>query len=305
MERTNVKIDFIGIGAGRSGTTWILEALGEHPHIWLPKEQKLNYFSNPRSNGGPSEYEKRGMWGYLDEFKNAPVDKIKGEFSSHYMPDEKVAEIIKKHFPKIKIWAVLRNPVERAFSDYIRGREFHLKEKVDFETAFFAKKNELYKNGDGYRQRGFYHKQLKKYFELFPKKNINIILYDDLKKNNQRVIRELYRFLSVDASFVPSIIGKKVSPRVGTKFKTIKKIISSLANISHKMERSSVGYLVYLMKRKTKISKIFNKIDEANTEKDVDHETLALEIYEKLKKEYKKDIEELEKLIGRDLKSWK
>src|SRR3989344_3247775 len=159
-------VNFIGIGAGRSGTIWMLNALEEHPQIWFPNPRELNYFSSPREDNSPSEYEKRGIKGYLDLFKKCPKEKICGEFSSHYMPDPKVSKIIKEHFPNVKILAIIREPVERAFSDYVRGKEFHLKENQDFESAFFAKKNKLYKEGDGYRERGFYYKHLKPYFDI-------------------------------------------------------------------------------------------------------------------------------------------
>ncbi len=298
-------VDFIGIGAGRSGTIWILNALEEHPQIWFPNPRELNYFSSPRADNSPSEYETRGIKGYLDLFKRCPREKICGEFSSHYMPDQKVSKIIKKHFPNIKIWAIIREPVERAFSDYIRGKEFHLKENENFESAFFAKKNKLYKEGDSYRERGFYYKHLKPYFDLFPKENIKILLFDDFKKDNEKVIKELYNFLGVDSSFKPSIIGKKINERTGTKFKGLRSIISSLASISHQLEKSLIGKLIFAFKRKTKINKIFNRINELNTKESVEKDKLDSNLHKKLKKTYLEDIKKLEKLIGRDLKEWK
>jgi hypothetical protein len=300
---SKIDVDFLGIGAGRSGTIWILNALAEHPEICFPYTKELNYFSNPRAEEMSSEYEKRGINGYLDMFKGCK-DKIKGEFSSHYMPDKKVAGIIKRHFPNIKLWAILREPVERAFSDYIRGKEFHLKEDGDFESAFFAKKNMLYKNGDGYRRRGYYYDQLKVYFDLFPKDNIKIILFDDFKKDNKKVIKELYKFLGVDDSFTPSIIGKKINERTGTKNKTLKETIGFLAGISHKIENSFIGSAYFAFKRKTKINEVFNKINEANTGRERMSEKLDPEIHRKLKKEYVEDRKKLEKLLGRNLSFW-
>ena len=304
MNNQKITIDFIGIGAGRSGTIWILNALGEHPEICFPYKKELNYFSSPRPEGGPSEYEKRGINGYLKLFKSCQ-GKIKGEFSSHYMPDLKVAKIIKKNFPDIKIWACIREPVERAFSDYVRGKEFHLKENEDFETAFKAKKNKLYKEGDGYRERGFYYKQLKPYFDLFPRKNIKVILFEDFKKDNKKVIKELYKFLGVDPNFTPSIIGKRINERTGAKFKSLRAFISFLAKMSHKLERSSIGNIIFAFKRETKIDEFFNKLNEKNTKKIAENEILNIELHKKLKKFYSEDIKKLEELIKRDLNLWK
>ncbi|MBS3091799.1 sulfotransferase domain-containing protein [Candidatus Pacearchaeota archaeon] len=304
MGSNNSSVDFVGIGVGRSGTIWILNALAEHKGIWFPYTKELNYFSNPHG-GEVSEYDKRGINGYLDLFKECPKNKIKGEFSSHYMPDPKVPKILKKHFPNVKIWAILRDPVERAFSDYVRGKEFHLKEKDSFEEAFFAEKNILYKKGDGYQERGYYYKHLKRYFELFSRENIKIILYDDFKKDNEKVIKELYEFLGVDPLFKPSIIGKRINERTGTKFRGIKKVITFLAKISHKLEEGMIGKLIYTIKRKTGINRFFNQLNELNTKKEVEKEKLDPELRDKLKVVYLDDITKLEKLIGRDLSEWK
>ena len=298
-------VDFIGIGAGRSGTIWMLNALEEHPQIWFPNPRELNYFSSPREDNSPSEYEKRGIKGYLDLFKKCPKEKICGEFSSHYMPDPKVSKIIKEHFPNVKIWAIIREPVERAFSDYVRGKEFHLKENQDFESAFFAKKNKLYKEGDGYRERGFYYKHLKHYFDIFPKENIKILLFDDFKKNNEQVVKELYTFLGVDSSFKPLILGEKINERTGTKFKSLRAVISFLANISHQLEKSLIGKFIFAFKRKTRINEFFNGINELNTKKTAEKEKLDPRLHKKLKKTYLEDIKKLEKLINKDLSSWK
>lgn len=299
------KVDFMGIGAGRSGTTWVTQILEDHPQISFSSPRELNYFSSPRSDNSKSEYDKIGIKGYLKMFDSCKKETIKGEFSAHYLPDPKVAKIIKKNFPNIKLWASLREPVERAFSDYKRGKEFHLKEKESFEKAFSSDNNALYKKGDGYRARGYYYKQLKKYFDIFPKKNIKVILYDDIKNDPKKVVKEMYEFLGVDSDFVPPSLNKRINIYSGTKFKSIRGIINSLATIYHKLEAGSLGKVFITFKRATKINSLFNAINEANTKKkdkkgDLDPKTEA-----KFKKTYAEDITKLEKLINRNLGAWK
>ncbi|MEK6872569.1 MAG: sulfotransferase [Nanoarchaeota archaeon] len=298
------EIDFIGIGAGRSGTTWIVNILSKHPQICCPYIGKLNYFSATRPYNKTSEYDKRGIKGYLDLFKSCKKGQVRGEFSSYYMVNPKIAKIIKKHFPNVKIWACLREPIERAYSDWLAFKRFKLKEKDSFKVAFFKEQTGLYPNGDGYRHRGFYYKQLKSYFALFPKKNIKIILYDDIVKNPEKVAREFYDFLGVDSNYKPKNLKEKPAKSTETRFKFIRSIITFLSEISHKLEESNFGAIIFLIKRKTKINELFNKINDINV-KESKKPKLESEVRERLKKVYIKDIEKLEKLISRDLSSWK
>jgi len=298
------EINFIGIGAGRSGTTWIVNILSEHPQIFCPEIGKLNYFANTRPFNKDSEYDKRGIKGYLELFKECPEGNIKGEFSSYYIINPKVAFIIKKHFPNVKIWACIREPVERAYSDWLAFKQFKVKEKDSFDKAFFKEQTGLYPEGDGYRHRGFYYKQLKPYFDLFPKENIKIILHEDILKDPGKVAKEFYEFLGVDSNYVPKNLRETPGKSTETKFKLVRQTVNSLAGFSHKLEGSSFGGFIFWFKRKTKINEVFNKINDINV-KESNKTKLDPETNKKLKAVYLEDIEQLEKLINRDLSSWK
>ncbi len=303
-ENNSLNPNFIGIGASRSGTTWLLTVLEEHPEVSFPYAKELNYLSSPRSDDQPSEYEKRGIKGYLKLFESCDKNKIKGELSNHYLPDKKVATIIKKHFPNVKIFVSIRNPVERAFSDYLSSKKFHLQEKDSFEEAFYKEKNILYKKGRGYKERGLYYQQLKPYFDLFPKENIHVVLFDDIENNPEKVVKDFYNFLGIKDSFIPPSLHKVINKSPETKFKLLKKAISFLAALSHKLEKGSLGPFLFYIKRKTKADKFFNNINKANT-KPAEKEKLDSYLYKKINQFYIKDIKNLEKLIKRDLSPWR
>ena len=108
------KIDFIGIGAPRSGSTWLSQCLYEHPKIIFPNkksDQKLhpldkeqNFFSEAlfrRSFSQKDRYNKGIGW-YLDRFNWDNHNQVRGEFSVGYFADSKAPERIKKHFPDIQ-----------------------------------------------------------------------------------------------------------------------------------------------------------------------------------------------------------
>lgn len=297
----NINIDFVGIGAARSGTTWIAQCLMEHPQIFFPYTKELNYFSKTRANNTKSEYEIRGIKGYLDLFKNGG-NKKRGEYSTYYLYDEGAAKLIKKYFPDIKIIVSLREPVSRAYSDYTNIKLSDLKEKRTFRKAFLegSKDGEL----NDYKGRGMYYKHLKKYFDLFPRRNIHVIIYEDINKNPKKVVKELYRFLGVDSSFVPNTLYQKINPQQATKSASLRHVINFLRGIVLFSEKIGFGKLVSLIKRKTHVNKFFESINKSN-KKAVDKEKLNPSVEKEFKKYYTEDIKKLEKQIGRDLSIWK
>jgi len=206
-ERDNFKIDFIGIGAQRCATSWIFKCLQEHSQICAFVKKEAAFFNDERKN-----FE----W-YKSLFGHCATTAIKGEYSPHYMhpeydPKQKTAERIKNTFPDVKIIACLRNPIERARSQYF------LEKLRNKETAPTFKKAIL-KNHHKYIEAGFYYTLLKKYLELFPRENILILIYEDIRKSPIGFIQNIYSFLGVDSNFVPPSVNKKVSVLTGKQAK--------------------------------------------------------------------------------------
>ena len=297
----NLKIDFIGIGAPRCATTWLADCLKAHPDICFPYDKELKYFAKTRAKNTKREYDFQGIPGYYKFFKHCDKKSKKGEFSTYYLEDPEVPKIIKKHLPNVKIIVSLRDPIERAFSDYKNLKYTHLKEKYSFEKAFFEGGN-VY---DNYKERGMYYKQLKRYFDLFPRQNIKIIFLEDIKKNPREVIKELYQFLEVRNDFIPPMINKISNPSTITKSKSLKHTISFLAEFYRNLEKIGLGKPLSVLKRKTRANRFFENINKSNREIEEDGEKITPELRKKLVRVYLKDIEKLEKLTGRDLDNWK
>jgi hypothetical protein len=130
-------IDFIGIGAARSGTTWLSECLRQHPDILFPKndtpdairpgviklkgEKELDFFIRGyEKNLSPEIFSNNslGLDWYLAQFPSAQPNKVRGEFSPTYMADPDSAKLIRDTFPNIKLIVSLRNPVDMIYSLY-------------------------------------------------------------------------------------------------------------------------------------------------------------------------------------------
>jgi hypothetical protein len=196
------KPDFIGIGCVKTASTWLFRQLVGHPKIKMPEAKELRYFNYvSRSIITPREY--------LARFSAFPTDWKTGEFSPDYIAYPHVPILIKGMCPAAKLFAILRDPTDRAFSQYkLKGEEqWGIPENLTFEEAFF---------GDGprrnvfvplrfcsLRQRGMYTRQLEWWYDVFPKEQIKLLFFDDIVGNPLGVLRDLYDFLGVDPDFVP------------------------------------------------------------------------------------------------------
>ena len=113
--------NFIIAGAEKSGTSSLSFYISEHPDIYIPKIKELHFFDN-------SDNYSKGFGWYEKQFSGWSGEKAVGECTPFYMFDYSCAEKIKMQFPDIKVLFILRNPADRAYSNYwhqVRGgKEF-------------------------------------------------------------------------------------------------------------------------------------------------------------------------------------
>ncbi len=295
MTNSEFKIDFIGVGAEKSGTTWIAEALKEHPQVVMSYVKEVLFFNKEeflhKKNEGWN-YEKGLEW-YAKQFPPKPEGKILGEFSVYYLWDKGTAELIHKHFPNVKIIVCLRNPTDRTYSQFWWYRKHLNLEKLQiFEEALESQ--------PVYIQRSMYYHQLKRYFDLFPRENIHVIKFDDIANKPAEVIKNLYSFLEIDNSFEPTIIDKKVNPSLNHKFKLVSKII----HIPIKLEKSRYEKLLTWMKH-VKVYDLIRYVYYRFNTQEYKYPPMSKLTREKLDSLFLPDIEKIEKLTGLSFNEWK
>lgn len=274
MSQKDFKIDFIGIGAQRSATTWIAECLREHPQTCLARSKELNFFEDPKYKFGLDWYKKH--------FIIKKEHKFLGEYTSTYIYSRKAAERIKNHFPEIKIIVSLRNPIERFISHLPPDRKFdNLENNIDLVD------------------KGFYYKHLKVYFDLFPKENILVMIYENIEKDPRVFISKIYQFIGADSFFIPASLEKRINPKRRYKFSVMKKLLDSGTNF---LDKGKTG--VYLKKFLVRIGmrRVFYAIDEAGSVR-AEKTVIPEEIKKRLKDIYRDDVKKLEELLNREL--WK
>jgi hypothetical protein len=177
--RTDPVPDFLYIGTSKAGSTWLFNALSVHPDVWLASNKGL-YFVDSHFDRGPD-------W-YREQFEGADGRAV-GEFSHSYLSSPEAPERIAAYSPAMRLLVCLREPVDRAFSDYL-----DLVKNNGF-TGSFTEAIEQYPR---LLDRGRYATHLSRYLEHFPAAQLHVGLFDDLKTGAQGYADEVYDFLGID-----------------------------------------------------------------------------------------------------------
>jgi len=292
------KIDFLGIGVPRGGTSWIYQCLGEHPQICTGRGKELRFLDDPIKYN-------QGLKFYASFFSHCKKGQIKGEYSPGYLEhvDQINHSLIKKYFPSVKFIVCFRNPIERAYSAYITHKLTQTTSIKTFEEALKGPLKHYYLG------MGFYAASLKKFMELYPRNEFLILINEDIAKDPLKFIRGVYKFLGVDPNFVPPSAYQQVD-WPATNAMRIPFLNLAIADVKRffylhpKNTKPVVSFLKLLQ-----IHKLVNFIWWANGRK------RGLKRYQKppmleetrryLQGVYREDIKNLEKLINRDLSFWK
>lgn len=201
-------IDFLVIGAQKAATTSFFKYLSAHPQIYMPAEKEVEFFQDDQ------KFIRGKEWYYNRYFTLAPPAAMKGEASTYYMMFRCVPERIHRYYPDIKLFALLRNPIDRAYSHYRmavrRGFETRsFEESVRESLATGSKADRELDHNREYVFFGEYGRILKNYLRWFDRSQVMVLFSEQLLAEPATVIRQAYSFLGVDQNFVPQSIGKR------------------------------------------------------------------------------------------------
>ncbi|HEV3304294.1 MAG TPA: sulfotransferase [Planctomycetaceae bacterium] len=201
-------------GAPRAGTTFLYEVLAEHPDVFLAKprnpepkfflvddeyQKGLAYYSHKYFSGADREKP-----GEADAGGRPIVPIALGEKSTNYLENPRVADRIRGSLPDVKLLFVLRNPIERAFSNYLWSKK-NLLETLPFDEAIATEATRearysaehRYSRPFSYVSRGIYACHLRPYYAAFPREQILVVLLEDLEHHPEARIDAICRFLGV------------------------------------------------------------------------------------------------------------
>jgi Sulfotransferase family len=202
---------FIVIGAAKAGTTALYWYLAEHPAVYMSPVKETNFFAygvDARGQllyGDPDvhHFPVKTLAEYEQLFAAAGDAKAVGEASPIYLECPEAAARIRQLIPHARIVCSIRHPVDRAYSDYqmyLRHRGQRLDPVKDLTPdARWARPDSRWLHV------GRYYEQLSRYYELFPAAQIQVSLFDDLKRDALSVVQNVYRFVGVEPGFVPDV----------------------------------------------------------------------------------------------------
>ncbi|HUA74477.1 MAG TPA: sulfotransferase [Solirubrobacteraceae bacterium] len=210
--------DFFIVGHQKCGTTALYLMLSAHPQIYMPEVKEPWYFARElraRSAGGAGGSDGEGSHSrpnsldqYLALFADAPSGKLVGEASPQYIRSEKAAAEIAQLRPDAKIVAILREPAAFLRSLHMQLVSTHIESETDFRRAIELEparregrqipRLSVSPQSLLYSDHVRYAHQLSRLHEAFPAEQVKVLIYEDYRRDNEGVVREVLEFLGAD-----------------------------------------------------------------------------------------------------------
>jgi hypothetical protein len=232
---------FFIVGAPKTGTTSLYHYLNQHPQIYMSPIKEPCYFasevrlerfspefescakSRSRRLGaylaGPRGVDPGGIvadWeDYLKLFKNVDCETAIGEASVCYLWSSTAAANIFSQIPEAKIVMILRDPAERAFSQYLQYAANGMVRQSFREHIQCCARNTSHEFNTlhPFLEYGLYYGQVKAYLDLFPSANVRIYLYEEAWNDPPRFLKAIFEYLSVDSEFKADVSRRSLERR--------------------------------------------------------------------------------------------
>ena len=300
--------NFLIIGAQKSGTTSLYAYLKQHPQIFMSHLKEPRFFAfegekpNFRGPGDQELYENivGDIEAYRTLFEGVSKEKAIGEASVVYLYISSAPERIRHYIPGVKVIAILRNPVERAYSAFLHLTRDRKEPLRDFARALRAEEERIRNNWGPiwhYRQVGFYYVQLKRYFETFEREQIKVYLYEDLNDDPIKVMKDIYRFLGVEDAFVPEVSRRYNVSGIPTNE-------GWYALYTFLLRQNLVKSIVKPLLPRGLRQRVSTTLLSTLQDRTLVKPPLPTEVQQQLIELYKEDILKLQELIRRDLSQW-
>ncbi len=292
--------NFLIFGVQKAGTTSIYTYLREHPQVYmspLKEPEFLGREPDARSADGSPQPNRRKKIQTIQDYQalfDGVTDEIAiGEASPNYLfMHEQAVPKIQTHVPNAKLMAFLRNPVERAYSNYLMnvrdlvGNRKPLADQVKYssESSYTLLK-------------GRYYEGIKHFLEVFGPEQVKIFLYRTLQQDSDALMREVYTFIGVDNNFKADTNRQQQQAEV-PKNQAINQLLRTRNPL-----RSTAGAALKVVLPEAQRQKLRSRLISANSQ---GKEALPLldEDRQLLENYYREDILRLQDLLERDLSSW-
>jgi len=303
MKRPN----FFVAGAPRCGTTALYTYLRQHPYIFLPAIKELHYFASDFSDIQKIAFKTDDD--YLKIFAEANEQHLAvGEISPLYLYSEVALKRIKAFSPLAKIILVLRNPVD--FVQSIHQLNLGLLREDEPDLAKAWELQDLRRRGQMlpsscreprlvlYGELGSFGKYVERLLEMFDRKQVLILFFDDLVADPKKVYETLLAFLDVPSD------GRADFPAVNAGFEQKSKLLARIIHPPRGVYRVFMKIIsmfgVNFMKN---VNLFYNRIESLNVHR-ASRNAVDPSLRRILQSFFRNDIQKLAKLTSRDLSAW-
>lgn len=271
----------------KSGTSTLSYHLSQHPDIFMA-DHEIHFFNNEK------HYSKGLDW-YANEFSGYQNQSIIGEKTPNYCLKKEYAENIAKIIPSAKLIWILRNPIDRAYSDYWhaykKGRENRAFKEVIEEEMKYIELGKL----EGYLYRSLYFMHVEYFLHFFPKKQMFFTTFEEYTKDfnsTQKILRDIFVFLGINPDIEIDVSIKK-NVTVLPKNQKIQKIIDRITKFGKPF-----------FKNGGQVAQLYHKMIAFNYKKEVGYPSMDLETVSNLQKFFKNPNQKLSKIVNINTSFW-
>lgn len=278
MITEDFRLDFVGVGPQRTGTTWLHQLLQRHPELCLPQAVKETMFFD--------RYYKKGLTWYAAHFAQCGENQRFGEIAPTYFDIGEVPARIHQHNPDCRIIINLRNPVDHALSLY-----HHHLSKGDVSGSFAESGARMPKLVDS----GRYTRHIPKWLDRFGVDRLKFVWFDEIHNSPKAVFEDICKFLEVELVAMSPEAQGKVYAKKGARYPWLARACERLF---YKL-RARRLYKIVQIGKSLGLDKVVYTTDTSAMP------SLTESDRRRLLETYEPDILFLEDLLGRDLSAWR
>lgn len=294
--------NFLIFGVQKAGTTSIYSYLQQHPQVFVSPRKETEFLGRDASVPISVDEPQRTPGGrqriltiedYEALFAGVTDEVAIGEASPNYLfVHERSVPGIQKYVPAAKLMAILRNPVERAYSDYL----MHVRQVVGNRKPL-AEQVKVSGASSYTLLKGRYYEGMKHFLDAFGREQVKIFLYDELQQDAAGLMRQMYEFIGVDPSFEVDM-GRRQQTAQVPKNQSINQLLQTKNPV-----RQMAGSLLRKVMPEEKRQQLRSRLIAANS---TGKEGLPLSAEDRqcLEDYYRDDVRRLQDLMGRDLSGW-
>lgn len=287
--------NFLIVGVQKAGTTSIYNYLNEHPQVYMSPIKETNFLEKDWETIDPELCKKqkiRTIEEYSQLFQDVKDEIAIGEASPNYLFHYQTSIArIQRYVPNAKLIVILRDPAERAYSDYL----MHIRDCVGYRSLSEQIQYSAHKSF--ILRKGFYYEPLKHYIDTFGSEKIKVYLYGDLCKSPFEFMKDMYQFLGVDDTFRADVSKKAQVAQIPKN-----QIVNNLLRKQNPIRSSVAGIAKFVFPTEVR-QNIRNRLIKLNSQDKKQLHLLAQE-RQQLVELYREDILKLQDLIKKDLSLW-